>query len=264
MALSPVVDSLDKVPEAARGFYEQKGSQFVLVLDGAPAGFVPASELAAANGKVVQFRDTNIALLQEVEPLRKLKTDLGDADPKAAKDALAASAALKAKGVTGADDVATLITQAVEAALKPRDAEIAALKTTNADEKKRADDAVFKTSVIERFSKAGGKAKAADYIVEQAKQSFKVDGGAVVALPSKFSSDKPGEALGLDEWLVQASRDHDFAFEPSTGGGADPKRSPSGGGAKAGQTILQDPTPAQLGEHSAAIAKGTVKVQYSK
>src|SRR4051812_43384559 len=109
-ALTPVVDSLEQVPEAARSFYEPRDGKFVVSLSAAPAGFVPAADLAAANGKIVEFRNNNITLNNEVTELRTLKTAFDGIDPVAAKDAIGKVAALGTKGVKDADDVQKLVT----------------------------------------------------------------------------------------------------------------------------------------------------------
>lgn len=263
-ALTPVVESLDKVPEAARPYYEQKDGKYHVILDAAPAGFVPATDLATANGKVVEFRDKNITLLQEVETLRPLKTQFEGIDPTKAKDALARVDALEKKGVTKADDVATLVNTAVAAALKPVTDQLAASQAATEAATKRAADQTLRASVQEKFLKAGGKPGAVDFILGKAKEVFTVDGDQVKAQANKFSTARPGEPIGLEEWLVSAAKDNDFAFEPSAGAGASPKPG-SPGAARPGQTVLKDPTPEQLGDPKTAkgIKDGSIKLEYS-
>lgn len=262
-ALAPVVDSLDKVPEPARAFYEQKDGKHHLILDAPPAGYVSAADLATANGKVVEFRDKNITLLQEVEVLRPLKTQFEGIDPAAAREAITKVAELGKKGVTKVDDLAALIQTGIQAALKPLQDEIANGKAETAAERKRADESVLRSQIAEKFLKAGGKAKAVDYIVAQATDVFKVVAGKVEALANKFSTSKPGEPLGVDEWLVSAAKDHDFAFEPSTGAGANGTKGGPVVPGRAGQTVLTNPTAQQLGEHSKAIGTGKMRVEYT-
>jgi hypothetical protein len=165
--------------------------------------------------------------------------------------------------VKNVDDVATLVTAAVEAAVKPLKDEVAASRATSDANAKRADDQTLRNVVGEKFSKAGGKAKALDYIIGQAQSVFKIEGGVVKALPNKFSAEKPGEPLGVEEWLSGLAKEHDFAFEGSAGSGAAPVKG-GGGALRAGQTILRDPTPQQLGENAKDIKAGKVKVEYSK
>jgi len=263
-ALTPVVDSLDKVPESARTFYEPKDGKFHVILDSAPAGFVSAAELATANGKVVEFRDNNIKLVKEVEELRPLKAKVGDLDLDAAKTAVTELAALKAKGVTKPDDISAQITAAVTAAQKPLLDEVANMKASSAADRKRADDATMRSTISEHFTKAGGIASALDFIVQKASSVFHVESGTVKAQANRFSSEKPGDPLTVEEWLKSQVKESDFAFKLSNGGGADPLRSGGGGGGlKPGQILLKDPTPQQLGEHADAIRKGTMKIEYS-
>lgn len=262
MALAAVVDSLDKIPEAVRSEYQQKDGKYHLSIEGTPAGFAPASDLAAANGKVVEFRDKNIQLLQEVEPLRRLKTDFDGIDAAAAKDALAQVDALGKKGVKKADDLATAIKSAVDAAMAPLNEKLTAAERAAADNAKRADESLFRSAIGEKFSKAGGKGKALDFVVGQAASVFEVKDGKIVAKSNQFSADKPGDPLGVDEWLTVQARENDFAFEPSGGSGAAPVKGALG--LKPGQTVLRDPTPRQLGEAAADIKAGKIKVEYSK
>jgi len=268
MALSPIVDTLEQIPEALRAHYVAKDGKYVLELTAAPAGFVPAVDLATANGKVVEFRDNNVRLMKEVEELRPLKATIEKftgIDPDAAKAAIAKVATLGAAGVQRPDDIAVMIKTAVDAANKPIADALAAANAATQAASKRADDATLRESVIAKFVKAGGKAKASDFTIGKALEVFEVKEGRVVAKPNQFSAEKPGNPLDIDEWLLQHAREYDFAFEPSKGGGAAPAGGSGGGaGLKPGQTVLKDPTPQQLGENAAAISKGTVKVEYSQ
>lgn len=260
--LAPIVDSLDKVPEAVRPFYVQKDGKYVIALDGAPSGFVPAGDLALANGKVVEFRDTNIALAKEVETLRPLKSQFEGIDPIAAKDAIAKVAELGKKGVKGEDDLQKLVSSAVEAALKPVKEQLTASQHATESERKRADDSTLRQTITAGFLKAGGKAKAVDFIVGQAAAAFKVENGAVTAQPNKFSTERPGEPLGVEEWIGSLTKEHDYAFGSSTGSGAAPANA-GGSTLRPGQQVLRDPTPQQLGEFASAIKKGEYKVEYT-
>jgi hypothetical protein len=262
-ALTPTVDNLDKVPEAARPFYEQRDGKYHVILDAPPAGYVAGADHAAANAKVVEFRDKNIALLQEVEPLRVLKTQFAGVDPEKAKTAISEVEALKAKGVTKPDDIAAQIQAAVQAAVKPLQEQLATGTAETAAERKRGDELTLRNVIGEKFTKAGGRPDAVEFIIGKAQTAFKVEAGTVKALPNKFSAEKPGEPLGIEEWIIGLAKDNAFAFEPSQGSGAAPVKG-SGSGARPGQTILKDPTPQQLGDHSKDILAGKVRVEYSK
>jgi hypothetical protein len=263
-ALPPVVESLDKVAEPLRTFYEQKDGKFVLLLDGPPQGFVTAADHAVQLGKVVEFRDNNVKLMKEVEDLRPLKTKIGDLDVDAARKALTEVEELKKKGVQKPDDITALITQAVNAAVTPLKDQITASTASLAAERKRADDQTLRSTVGEHFNKVGGIPSALDFIVSKATDAFEVRDGKVVAKTNKFSSVKPGDPLTVEEWFGGVMKESDFAFKPSTGTGSDPLRRGTGdSGLKPGQTELRDPTPQQLGEYSKDILAGKVKVVFS-
>jgi len=262
--LTPVIDTLESVAEPVRQFYEPRDGKFVLSLSATPPGFVPAADLAVANGRVVEFRTNNVALLKEVEELRPIKAAVGDLDIAAAKKAVVDLAALKKTGVANPDDMTTQIQAAVAAAVKPLQDTIKSTQETAAANLKRADDAVFRSQLQEKFTKVGGKPAALDFVFGQAQSMFDVKDGAVVAKPTKFSSERPGEPLGMDEWLIGFAKTNDFAFGPSTGSGA----APVIGGQQtypAGQEVLKDPTPAQLGDpvNSKKIREGKMRVEHS-
>lgn len=265
-ALSPVVDSLEAVPEPARAFYEQKDGKFQLALSAPPPGFAPVADLNAANAKVVEFRENNITLQKTVEALKPLEAfkDLG-VDAATAKAAVTKVKELGDKGVTKPEDVNTLVTTAVAAALKPLQDQLASSQSAIEKERQRADESVLRSKVSEKFIKAGGEPGAVNFIVGMAKEKFKAAEGDVTALPNLFSAVKPGESLGLDEWMDTMVRDHSFAFKKSAGGGAGNGGAPSHmDGVKPGQTVLLNPTPAQLGENADAIRAGKVVVRHTE
>jgi hypothetical protein len=263
--LPPVIDKIEEVAEPARQFYVQKDGKFHIDLSGSPAGFVPATELVAANAKVVEFRDNNIKLTQEVEPLRQLKTKIGDLDIDGAKNALVKVKELETKGVKGADDITKLVTDAIAAhnaaTVKPLQDQLAAIAARE-EKSARERDALQLAGVIgDAFAKAGGRTDAKDYITGKAASVFKVVDGKIGT--DAFSADKPGEPLSIAEWITKMTKESAFAFQPSSGSGA----APSGGGGgrtyPAGTVVLRDPSPQDLGKHAKDIRDGKVKLEYS-
>src|SRR5262249_10032479 len=123
-------------------------------------------------------------------------------------------------------------------------------------DKDRADKATLRTAVGEAFARMGGKPKALDFIVSKAEGTFEVVDGNVVG--RKFGP-IPGEKLTVDEIIAAQTKEYDFAFAPSSGGGASPK---SGGGAPAANE-LRNPTPHELGRHADDIAAGRIRLTYS-
>lgn len=273
--LTPVVESLDGVPEALRTYYVEKEGKFHVDLSAAPAGYAPSADLATANGKVVEFRENNISLTREVEelrPLKDLKTKFEGIDPTAARTAIAAQAALGDKGINKPSDLDTTIATAVAAAVdKIRKDEIDPLKTQittvtaeRTTERDRTNELLMKDAIGTKFldSNVGGEPGAIDFILSKAKGVFVIENGVVKAAPNQFSAVNPAEPLGIDEWMEQQTKASPFAFKTSQGGGVPPSKK----GAKPGQVILRDPTPLQLGDPVIAkqLKEGKLKIEYTQ
>jgi len=271
-ALVPVVDRLEDAPEAARTFYVAREGKFHLELNGAPVGFVPAADLAVANGRVVEFRDNNVALTKKVADLEPIVAKFKDIDPEKAREALAAQAALAAKGITKPDDVAAAIKSAVDASMaahvKPLQDQLTLVTTTAVAERKRADEGTLRSALSDKFNKAGGKPETFDFVFGKAQSTFGVTDGVVKAAANQFSADRPSEPLSIDEWMTRQIKETPWAFKESGGGGAAPAGGGAGGagGGRPGVSILKDPTPQQLGDpaNSAAIKAGKMRVEYSQ
>lgn len=266
--MKATVSSLNDVPESLRGEYEERDGKLVLKLEGEPNGFVPASQLAEANGKVVQFRNSYTGLLKEIATIAGVTeaTDLSPIKAKLAtfdginpveyKELKAKAEEFGKKGLKNADDIKVQITAAIEAAMTPVRQELESEKTARAEAQNRANEALLRQTIGDRYIKAGGKPSALDFMVAESKQDFHVVGNEVKAKDTKFSTVNPGKPLEVDEWLTQATKKYDFAFATSKGGGADPKP----GDPKAGVKQLVNPTPQELGRYSDEIAKGELQI----
>ncbi|HMF88751.1 MAG TPA: hypothetical protein VK575_11790, partial [Gemmatimonadaceae bacterium] len=220
--------------------------------------------LEASNAKVVEFRDNNIKHLQELGELRPLKVKLDGVDIDAAKAALTKVKDLENKGITKPDDIAAQIKASVEAALAPVQAELKSFQDKAADADKRANDAVKRSAIGEKFAAAGGEPTALDFILSKSAGKFVIEGGVLRAAQNVFSTDKPGEPLSVEEWLTQQTKESPFAFKLSTGGGAE--TGPKGTIVRpAGQNVIKDPTPQQLGDpkNAKAVREGTLRYEYT-
>jgi hypothetical protein len=269
MALKFEVEKLEDVPEPARGFYESKDGKFVLGVEGAASG----RDLNDANVKLVEFRDNNVKLLKAlgvesidsglaraaliagIDPakLERLKA----IDPDEFARLKAAADELKKKGVTDPADIDTRVTAALEAALAPVRQELASEKQARATAQGRADEALLRQSIGEKALKAGLQPGALDFLIAKAHDDFHVVDNAVKAKDNKFSADKPGQPLGVDEWLAGKMKEFGFAFAASQGGGAG-GGSGNGAGARPGAKQLVNPTPQELGRLKHVSGKGLV------
>jgi hypothetical protein len=259
------VSSLNEVPEALRTEYEERDGKFFLKLEGDPSGYVKASEF---KGKVAEFRNRNTELLKgvaelagvpeaiDLTPIKEKLSKFDGVDPAEYKELKAKAEELKKKGVKTADDIQAKITSAIESAIAPVRQELESEKKARVEAQTKADDALLRQTIGDRYIKAGGKPSALDFIVIQAKNTFRVVDNGLKAKDTKFSSINPGELIEVDEWLSQAMKEYDFAFAPSKGGGADPKP----GDPKFGVKQLVNPTPQELGRHSKEIREGKLQI----
>jgi hypothetical protein len=200
----------------------------------------PARRLMPDDDKLKEFRENNIRLTQQLEALTKERDDLK-----------ASFEGLDAKSVR--EDLARL---AELDKAKPHE-RVAVLEAELADARRRVDTSVLKSAVTDAFIRAGGRAEAADYILSKATPLFTVENDVPVG--RGFDQNRPGEKLTVDSFISTQVRESAFAFKPSSGGGADPK---PGGGSTTGRKLV-NPTPHELGAHSAAIARGDIKVEYT-
>jgi hypothetical protein len=260
-----VVNTLAEIPEPVHGEYELKDGKYHLKLEG---DYAP---LITANAKIVEFRDTNINLLKELgelRPLKELKTKFDGIDPDEARTALDKVKKLGDKGIKDADDFATRVRAEVDAAIKPIREQLSIADAATKAERERANEFLLRTTIGEEFTKLGGKPNATDFVVNLAKDNFEIADNKVVAKTGKFSTEKPGEALTISEWLgTNIAKDHDYVFKASGGGDTTP-RVPGGpidqSKLKPGQIMLKNPTPQELGQYADKIKTGEYKVQHDE
>jgi hypothetical protein len=257
-----VVDSLDDIPEALRSEYEERDGRHVLKLEGEVPGMVKASEHADIKRKLAEFRDKNLKLLSKASELAGVETIDEDLSPLGA-----AIKSFKDKiGVleNSTSDDKNKFQDMLSKALTPikEKLEKAELERTEAQE--RANKAMLRENFGTVLQKAGARANAIHYLLEQAEKSFEIREDKVVARDGLFSDDDPTKSLSPEEWVKKAVKDHDFAFEKSNGdGGTKPPAGGRGSGTppRVGVKILKSPTPEELGLNADAIAKGEVVIQ---
>ena len=226
MSLKYVIDDLDDVPRLLRQDYEQGADgRYHLVLDGKHPDSV----------KVAEFRENNVQLLKE---LQELRPDAADVEQMRAKLAT----------FDGVDPDEYRVLKARPDAAK-LEAELAAERAAH-------QQTQFKTVITTEFLRQGGRESAVDFMVAEAAKRFAPDGTT-----TETSTKNPGVPLTVEEWVQLQSRTQDFAFKPSRGGGAPPRRSTLG--AHMQQNELRDPTPQELGSHASEIASGRIKVVHT-
>ena len=253
--MKPTYASLDQIPEAFRSEYEQKDGVYVLKLEGAPPGFVPASDLAAANGRLDEFRTNNRNLMAKVAEFER---EFEGIDPNEAKS-------LKQKLADAQKKGAGDLEQRLEAAVKPLRETIQRLsdEAKQKDEQRAAAEKALRIKGLEsKISAAGLKAgvdeKALDDFVARGLRAFTLDDeGRPVAKVGDtpiYSKTKPAELMSVEEWAVGLASDAPHLFRASGGGGA------AGSGKPATGAPSRFVSPEEFSRNIEDIASGKARV----
>lgn len=245
MALKTTVTDIAEVPDTLRDHYKQtKDGSFALVLDGEPAGYVKADKLA-------EFRTNNRTLNSKVSELEDRLKLFDGLDPAAARAALAELAETEIVD-DDADEQAK--TAAIAEATNQQNKRVEELESQLADEKTAHQQTTFRNIVSVEFLKSGGRESAVDFMVATAEKTFAMKDGKITT--TEFSKERPGEPLTVAEWMNQQSHVSDFAFRPSSGGGA----TGSTGHAPRRRTISAA-DPLEFGRNLEDIVAGKVDVE---
>jgi len=269
--MKAVYQTIDEIPEALRGEYEDKGGSFVLKVDGdLPQYTEPLatarSAAEEAKTKLATFRDNNVRLLKELgaasfeDAVERLKI-LKSVDPAEFNRLKTRTTELEEQGIRSPEDVTRLFMEKtkaqVEAAVRPLQERLNEITTRERVAQEQLARTTLENSLRDAASKAGVDERAVPDFLARGLQVFSLKDGQVVALRGDqpvFSRRKPGEALSPEEWANDLSSDAPHLFRPSKGGGAT-----GGAGSPKKRFIGQDPL--EFGSNLDAIAKGEVVVQ---
>lgn len=225
-----VLTSLDGLPDALRSEYELRDGKYILKVEGDPLpGFVSAAELAAANGKLAEFRDNNRALNSRAQELADKLKALEGLDPEEYKTLKAKIAEFEKRGAKTPED----LDNRLQAAIKPLMDQVTQLRQEN--EKKDRQNAYL--SLEGRLRKVattvGIDERAIPDFLNRALEVFGLDGVARDGDTPLFSSERPAEPLTPEEWAAGLKKQAPHLFRPSKGAGADPGAGQNGRGSDA-------------------------------
>ena len=264
MSLKPVIDSLDQVLPDLRQHYVSQGDQYVLEIDGDPAGFVSRTSHVEMQNRVAQFRDSNLELTERLKDAAKLTAQFDGIDPIQARAALQSTAELSKKGVRKAADVDSAVSAALESfkatELQPLRQLLTDERAARLEADQKVAQATLKNAVLKSFRAAGGQDQALDFVVNRAGDVFEPNGdGQLKAKAGAYSTENPGEPLTLTEWMQTQTKDISFAFGSSNGGSSrhgdgNSRTIPSG------VKTLTNPSPLELGKYGADIRAGKVVI----
>jgi hypothetical protein len=207
---------VDALPEAVRALYVPKDGRFALDV----IGVVPESDANATRLKLAEFRDNNIRLLKEQDEAKARFAKFDGIDPEEFKALKAEKDKLAKRGVKTDEDLGAIIQKAIADATKPLGEKLALIEADREKLKRDLDATALREAIAAVGTKKGVKTKALSYVVDKARELFRVVDGKVLAADGVFSPVHPTDPLTPDEWLDALAKTDDFLFEPNTGGGA--------------------------------------------
>lgn len=243
MALKPVVDSLDAVPEALRGEYTERDGKFHLAVEG-----------LVGRERLDEFRNNNVTLRRQME---ELEARFAGIDPDQARELAIKAQKERDKKLIDAGKVDELVNERVSAMRGEHEQVTTSLKTQNATLMAQLEGLIIDNQLRAAAAEMGVLASAVDDVLLRGKRVFSLEGNAAVAKDGdKVLYGKNSEPLGIKEWVGDLTAHAPHLFQPSTGGGS---RDQTGGvGPAVGRVEKYD----QKGflANLEAIAKGKVRV----
>lgn len=257
MALKPIVDSADLIPEGLASYYQEKDGKFHLSLDGE---FVPKSQ-------VTEFRNNNIQLMKKQEELADKLKQFDGVDLVVYQEALKTKQALEDQKLLDSGKLEELVEKRVErmkadfegksAALNSR---IEDISTENAGLITRLSSVLIDSQIQQAVNDIGKPREGAiQDILNRGRSLFKLIDGK----PTPVGPDgnpifgKDGKApMTFYEWAQGLQETAGFLFESASGGGSTGGRQSAGGPIK---TIAAG-DPVAFGANLEAIASGKVAV----
>ena len=247
--MKTVLSSLSDVPEALHGEYEERDGKFFLKIDGEVPGFVRANDYGDLKQKVTLFREKYTAAMKRASEIAGV--DEIDDDLTPLRTTLES---LKGKLAKLSDTDHESLQEQIQKAIKPLQEKLDRSEAERATAQERASKALLRENIGSVLTKGGAQPNALAFLLDQSEKVFEVKDDKVAARDGHFT--EQGKPVTPSDWLVTATKEFDFAFKKSSGGGALPSNGEPGSGAN----ILRNPTPEQLGAHMDDIASGKTQI----
>lgn len=241
-----------EVPEHFKTEYvKQTDGSYHLKIDGE----IP--EVKAANDRVVEFRNNNIALQKKNDELTENAKRFEGIDPSDYQTLKTKVEEFERSGAKDPADIDVRLNEAVKNAVEPLKAQMAAMQK----EKEEANTALLRKDQEGQFAELARKMNvrksAISDFIARGQRIFNLEGKALDANGNViFSSKNAALDLTMEEWATELTQEAPHLFEDSKGGGAG--GSGSGGGAGSVRTVSTDPL--DFGHNLEDVASGKAKV----
>ena len=207
MALQPVVDTIDSVPEPLRTAYVERDGKFHLDVE----GLVPKAKLD-------EFRETNIARSRELDALRQRYDGV---DPDKFREYETRAAKERDKRLIDAGKMDELIEARVGAMRTDHKMALDGIASENKTLKQRLESLLVDGALRDAAAKAGVRPGAVDDVLLRGRMVFRVEGDKAIAYDGdKAMYGKSGDPVSVSEWIEGLSQKAAHLFEPSNGSGA--------------------------------------------
>lgn len=270
MGLKAVINSLEEVPDAVRGFYEKVGDEYVLSLEDRDYK-EKLSEFRNRNIDLAKKMESQAEIEKELETLRDRVKKYGDLDPEYAAEAVKKMQALEEKKLIDEGQLDEVVEQRIQRRLERMtsdyDGKIKALQ--NALEKAQGnentyrtklEDVVIDSSIQRAISNVAPVRKGAmEDLLQRAKRTWVLDenGNPIPKSGNEVIYGKDGkQPISMEEWGQSLLLEAPHLFEGNVGGGANGNSDT--GGMRHGMIRLGDQE--AIDSNIEAIAKGEVLV----
>lgn len=241
-----------EVPEHFKTEYvKQTDGSYHLKIDGE----IP--EVKAANDRVVEFRNNNIALQKKNQELEEDAKRYEGVDPSEYRTLKTKVEEFERSGAKDPADIDARLNEAVKNAVEPLKAQMAAMQK----EKEEANTALLRKDQEAKFAELARKMNvrksAVDDFIARGQRIFNLEGKALDANGNViFSKKNAALDLTMDEWATELTQDAPHLFEESKGGGAGGSGDRGGNGGA--RTVSSDPV--EFGNNLEDIAAGKATV----
>jgi DNA-directed RNA polymerase subunit F len=235
MALKPVLETLEGVAEEIQKEYEERDDgKFYLKIDGETVGE------AEFKAKIDEFRTNNVKLMKDMEKLTADLKKFEGVDPAKYKQALEKLQSIDDQKLIEEGKITELLATQTERMRGDYEAQIAALKESNAEGKEKfaSLEGKFAAAMIDNTIQIAVNSiphkireGVMEDIIARGRRVFKMDEERRPVARDASGSPLFGKdgttPLSIQEWVEELPKNASHFFEPSSGGG-------SGGGAGAG------------------------------
>ena len=228
MALKFKYETREEVPAEAVAFYAEREGSWQLDVDG-----------VADKGKLEEFRNTNVALLKQIEEQKKRYEGI---DPDEVRKLGAEKQRLEEERQLRAGELDKVVESRIKGLRGDWEKQVAGLTSEREALSKQLTTIQIDQGVITAATRRGLRPTAITDITARARQTFRLEGGAPRAFESDGQTVRYGRdgvtPMSLEEWVDMQVSEAPHLFEANAGGGA---AGNGPGGAGGGNRSVKNP-----------------------